>query len=86
MLYNTNNGIFFFFLIAVVQNKVITWKNVITVITFNASKHADLENIFVKKGCVLTLHAYMMQKIEKALDYKHLISKCLDWLRTMKVR
>lgn len=70
----------------VIQNKVMSWKNVISVITFNVSKQTDLENILVKKGCVLTLHAYIMQKTEKALDYKHLISSCLNWMRNIKMK
>ncbi|KAK9711668.1 hypothetical protein QE152_g25341 [Popillia japonica] len=69
----------------VVQNKTVTWKNVISLTTFNVSKHVDLENILVKKGCVLTLHAYVMQRIEKALDYKNLINSCLDWIRNIKM-
>nr|XP_022906095.1 ectopic P granules protein 5 homolog [Onthophagus taurus] len=75
-----------YFLIDVSESKPLSWSNITKIITFNLNKSTELERVLIQNGCILTLHAYILQKIEKVLDYKHLLSVSLDWISSIKMR
>lgn len=61
------------------------WSDITSVLELFPPKQNELESTLIKKGCVLTLHAIMLKKIENNNDTMTLLGIGIEWLNALKV-
>lgn len=62
------------------------WSDITKELNLFLPKQNELELALLKKGCVLTLHAIMLKKIENIDDTKILLDNVIEWLSVLKVK
>lgn len=65
---------------------VYLWSDITNEINLLIPKQTELEQSLLMKGCVLTLHAVMLKKLESSTDLKTLLNTSIDWLNVLKIK
>lgn len=61
------------------------WSDITSEIKLFLPKQNELEFALIKKGCVLTLHAIMLKKMENVKDIRTLLENGIEWLTQLKI-
>lgn len=64
----------------------VSWSEASSLLRAYPPKQTELEQMLVSKGCVLTLHGFLMSKMTSSMDSKALLNTSIDWLQNIKIR
>lgn len=63
-----------------------SWQEVIDTLVPYPPRLVELERVLVSRGCVLTLHVLLKQRMMKSSDPLNLMNLALSWLQQLKIR